>query len=318
MFASPLQWLAVVFFLQVGPSSGAPQIEVYFSPRGGCQAAIIREVGRAEKSIRVQAYSFTCQKIAKALLDAKGRGVDVEAIVDKSNVTSRYSAAKYLKYSGVPVLIDAEHAIAHNKIIIIDERTVITGSFNFSTSAEERNAENLLVIRGPPSLAQQYLANYQAHRTHSTPFESAIADSDAAASQPTKPRRRATRYERIAEATDGKTVFITPSGKRYHVEGCRYAKNGKQVGLEDAKKYGYTPCHACRPFRDLKDREPDRRSKKRRARSGSGDSGGTVYVTKTGKKYHRKGCSSLSRSRRAIKLSEAKEQGYAPCSRCRP
>ena len=64
------------------------------------------------------------------------------------------------------MLIDAEHAIAHNKVILIDGGTVITGSFNFSKAAEERNAENLLVIRDT-GLEAKYLANFELHRQHS-------------------------------------------------------------------------------------------------------------------------------------------------------
>ena len=70
---------------------------------------------------------------------------------------------------GIPVRIDAQHAIAHNKIMVIDGATVITGSFNFTKNAEENNAENLLVIRSP-DLAAKYTANWQAHAGHSDPY----------------------------------------------------------------------------------------------------------------------------------------------------
>ena len=68
--------------------------------------------------------------------------------------------------AGIPTYIDAKHAIAHNKIIIIDRRIVITGSFNFTRAAEENNAENLLIITSP-ELAEKYLQNWQTHRDHS-------------------------------------------------------------------------------------------------------------------------------------------------------
>jgi phosphatidylserine/phosphatidylglycerophosphate/cardiolipin synthase-like enzyme len=71
----------------------------------------------------------------------------VQAVLDESNNTAKYSAATFLLHAGIPTFIDAKHAIAHNKIIIIDGRTVITGSFNFTKAAEERNAENLLILR---------------------------------------------------------------------------------------------------------------------------------------------------------------------------
>jgi phosphatidylserine/phosphatidylglycerophosphate/cardiolipin synthase-like enzyme len=111
-------------------------------------------------------YSFTSAPIAKALVNAKRRGVDVKVILDRTNRTLHYSAATLLTHAGIPVWIDAQHAIAHNKIMIIDGQTVITGSFNFTKAAEQQNAENLLIIRDF-SLADKYTANWQKHLAHS-------------------------------------------------------------------------------------------------------------------------------------------------------
>ncbi len=140
--------------------------EVYFSPNGGCTDAIVRELDKAKNTVLVQAYSFTSYRIAKALLDAHKRGVKVEVILDKSQRTDQYSSATFLYNSGIPVRIDAVHVIAHNKIIIIDGGTVITGSFNFTKAAEEKNAENLLVIHDR-KLAERYTTNWQEHERHS-------------------------------------------------------------------------------------------------------------------------------------------------------
>ena len=76
----------------------------------------------------------------------------------------------FLAHAGVKTLIDAKHAIAHNKIMIIDGEIVITGSFNFTKSAEERNAENLLVIRDR-TLADKYTKNWQLHEKHSESYQ---------------------------------------------------------------------------------------------------------------------------------------------------
>ena len=100
---------------------------------------------------------------------AQRRGVDVLVVLDDSQQTDKYSSATFLRNNAVPVLIDAEHAIAHNKVIVIDGATVITGSFNFSKAAEERNAENLLVIRDAVTAAK-YLANFERHLQHSKPY----------------------------------------------------------------------------------------------------------------------------------------------------
>ncbi len=111
-------------------------VVVCFTPGEDCTERIVKALGEAHSSILVQAYSFTSAPIAKALVDAKKRGVRVEAILDKSNRTDKYSAADFLANSGIPTLIDAQHAIAHNKVIIIDGEIVIGGSFNYTAHAQ--------------------------------------------------------------------------------------------------------------------------------------------------------------------------------------
>lgn len=173
-----LQLFAIAVFLVLvcNPASAAllpatGTVEVFFSPRGGAEEAVIREISSARGEILVQAYSFTNKPIAKALLDAKKRGVRIDAVLDKSNATAKYSAAAFLYNTGIPVLIDSSHAIAHNKIMIIDRATLITGSFNFTSAAENKNAENLLVIKGNKPLVDKYISNFETHKNHSTAYE---------------------------------------------------------------------------------------------------------------------------------------------------
>lgn len=142
-------------------------LDVAFSPRGGATELVVKTIDQAQKSILVQAYSFTSAPIAKALVAAKGRGVDVRVILDKSQKTERYSSATYLTNSGVPTWIDRQHAIAHNKVMVIDGTTVITGSFNFSKAAEFENAENVIEHHGDQKLASIYTQNWIAHVRHS-------------------------------------------------------------------------------------------------------------------------------------------------------
>jgi phosphatidylserine/phosphatidylglycerophosphate/cardiolipin synthase-like enzyme len=168
--------LCISFQVLTSPVLAAPlpatgTVEVYFSPNGGCTEAITREIDKAKSEILVQAYSFTSVPIAKALLEAKKRGVKIEAVLDKSQRSARYTSATFLANSGIPVLIDDKHSIAHNKIIIIDKGTLITGSFNFTKAAELHNAENLLIIKGNKALVEKYLANYEEHKAHSVPYE---------------------------------------------------------------------------------------------------------------------------------------------------
>jgi len=122
------------------------RIAVYFSPSGGATDAVVREVNTASQQILVQAYSFTSVPIAKALVDAHKRGVKILAVLDKSNQAEKYSAATFLANAGIQTLIDDRHVIAHNKVMVIDSATILTGSFNFTQQAEKRNAENLLVV----------------------------------------------------------------------------------------------------------------------------------------------------------------------------
>src|SRR5262245_3379726 len=106
-----------------------PEVRPFFSPKGGCQEAIVAEIRKARREILVQAYSFTADPLTYGLVDAKKRGVKVEILLDRSNEVERYSDLHILLQQGLDVLIDAEHAIAHNKIIIIDQKVVITGSY---------------------------------------------------------------------------------------------------------------------------------------------------------------------------------------------
>lgn len=157
--------------VQSSPPVGQPisSWEVYFSPKGGCTEAIVRGLGKAQHQVLVQAYSFTAAPIAKALVDAHKRGLDVRIILDKSQKTEKYSSADFLANAGIPVKIDAVHAIAHNKVIVIDSTIVITGSFNFTKAAEENNAENLLILRNR-DLATKYIENWNVHDGHSEPY----------------------------------------------------------------------------------------------------------------------------------------------------
>jgi phosphatidylserine/phosphatidylglycerophosphate/cardiolipin synthase-like enzyme len=101
-------------------------VRVYFSPDGGCTDAIVNAIDNARSNIFVQAYSFTSAPISKALLNAHKRGIQVEVILDKSQKSERYTSATFLAHGGISTFIDSRHAIAHNKIMIIDRETVIT------------------------------------------------------------------------------------------------------------------------------------------------------------------------------------------------
>lgn len=165
--------LALIFtlglFLPLHAQQGPQDLKAYFSPNGGCTQAVVDALNAARKTVLVQAYSFTSVPIAKALAEAKHRGVDVRVILDKSQRTERYSGATYLVNEGIPTFIDASHRIAHNKVMVIDDQEVITGSFNFTKAAESGNAENVLLILHAPELAARYTANWHEHLAHAAP-----------------------------------------------------------------------------------------------------------------------------------------------------
>ena len=218
-------------------------IGVYFSPRGGCTDAVVKELNAAKTSVLVQAYSFTSVPIAKALVDAHKRGVRVEVILDKSQRTEKYSSATFMVNMGIPTKIDAQHAIAHNKIMVIDGQTVITGSFNFTKNAEENNAENLLVIQSP-ELAAQYTANWNTHCAHSEPYagrEQGYSQMHRAA-QPAVP---------VVPAAEG-YVASRNSGV-FHRADCKSAAKISAKNLvhyanrDEAIQAGKRPCHECNP-----------------------------------------------------------------------
>ena len=130
-----------------------------FSPRQGATELVVGTIDKARQSVRVAAYSFTSRPIADALVQAHQRGVDVEVVLDKSQ--RKRSLAGFLKSSGIPVRINSHYAIMHNKFMIIDAKVLELGSFNYTQSAEEKNAENVLVLRNRSKVIKDYAAQWQ-------------------------------------------------------------------------------------------------------------------------------------------------------------
>lgn len=171
-----------------GPANA--QVAVCFRPndQAGCVQYIVQAIDSAKTEIRVQAYNFTTPAILNALVKAKQRGVDVQVILDKVNdpvhkaktngngdiippKKSRYTGATFMFNAGIPTFIDRAPHIAHNKLIIIDQHLVIGGSYNYSTSAEKNNAENVTFMDSQTA-ASWFLKNWNDRRTVSETFES--------------------------------------------------------------------------------------------------------------------------------------------------
>lgn len=135
---------------------------VCFTPGTTCQQSIVNEISAAQESIKVQAYVLTDPDILAALVSAKQRNIDVKVIIDKSQTIDHKSykaASAYLIGNKIPVWEDYKPPIAHNKIIIIDDRIIMTGSYNFSENAI-KNAENMLKI-SDGALARVYIRNFE-------------------------------------------------------------------------------------------------------------------------------------------------------------
>lgn len=145
--------------------------EVCFTPSGKCSSYIISLIDHSKKKVLIQAYSFTDDYIVRSLIDAKDRGVDVRIILDKSQFKPNKLSESYVLHAEhVPIWFDYKVAIAHNKVIIIDDKTVITGSFNFTNAAQKRNAENLLVIHDK-GISSKFSANWDKRKENSLSYD---------------------------------------------------------------------------------------------------------------------------------------------------
>ena len=142
-------------------------IEYAFSPREGGEKLVLKVIDSAQSEIRVMAYALTSARIVEALIQARRRGVDGAVVADyEQNVTNdKYGKARAalsaLVTAGCRVRTISVYQIHHDKVIVADRETVETGSFNFSSSAANRNSENVMVIWKNPDLARGYLAHWQ-------------------------------------------------------------------------------------------------------------------------------------------------------------
>jgi phosphatidylserine/phosphatidylglycerophosphate/cardiolipin synthase-like enzyme len=160
----------------VGASITVSGLDVYFSPHGGCDSKVLEFINAETKEILVQAYSFTNQAIADALI---AKGPIVHVLVDRTQTSDKI--VHYLMDHNVDVLIDKKHPIAHNKVIVTPG-AVETGSYNYTGQAED-NAENCLFIKYKP-LATKYRDNWMVHKAHSvTPDLGTGGTSSAKASR---------------------------------------------------------------------------------------------------------------------------------------
>lgn len=169
------QLLGAAAYAAETPIPAGVTAEIAFPPEQDANAIIVNALRLAKQTIRVQAFSFTSNEIAFALIAAERREVDVQIIADGEQAQKLENSKLALMHrAGIKIWLDAQHQSAHNKIMIIDEDSarpaLITGSMNFTYSGQFKNAENVLILRGDKSLAASYAANWQRHRNHAHLF----------------------------------------------------------------------------------------------------------------------------------------------------
>ena len=179
MWPTALSLAFAILLLGQGLAESKPApatVSTCFTPGPeSCAKQIVDNIDEAKASVRVQAYYLTQPLILHAIAMAKRRGLDVEVILDKSQDRQRgprshYTGATYLAHADVPVWIDDTPAIAHSKVIILDGRIVLTGSFNFTKAADTRNAENVVIIDSR-EVADLFGRNWEVRRLASRRFE---------------------------------------------------------------------------------------------------------------------------------------------------
>ncbi|MDP3645971.1 MAG: phospholipase D-like domain-containing protein [bacterium] len=143
-----------------------------FVPQEDCAQFIVDAIELGESEILVQAYGYTSKPILAALMKAKvEKKINVRVILDKSNEEMRYPGGTCTARRDIPVLVDHTVKIAHNKVLVIDRKHVITGSFNFTESAQKRNAENVILVKDDPANAARYLDNWNKRAAKSRAFK---------------------------------------------------------------------------------------------------------------------------------------------------
>jgi len=217
------------------PTIALASINVYFSLVDDPEGAIIEELNSAQESIDIAMCYFTDRHLANAIIDAHKRGVRVRVYLDENQKKAKYSKSSYLAKQGLSIRYSNNPYLMHHKFAVIDEELVITGSYNWTAYAGERNNENLLVIRDPPLVTryeQEFTRLWNEHYLGEEKLE--------APAQELKPLAEEPQTEKI--------VYITKTGKKYHRLGCRYlSKSCIPISLTEAKRRGYTACKVCKP-----------------------------------------------------------------------
>jgi phosphatidylserine/phosphatidylglycerophosphate/cardiolipin synthase-like enzyme len=162
---------------QTVPAAGTA--EFAFSPNEGADALVLKTINSSQREIRMLAYALTSAPVVNALIAAKGRGVDVRVVADAKQNTGEDRSGKAraalgaLANAGVPLRTISAYSIHHDKVLIGDQRTVQTGSYNYTQAAAKSNSENVIVLWNNPALAQGYLKHWERNWSQGRDFHTA-------------------------------------------------------------------------------------------------------------------------------------------------
>ena len=153
----------------------AGTVQVLFSPWDDIEGAIVAALRSARREVLVHSFSFTSRPLARALIEARARGVDVRVTADASeSERTENNRIPDLAEAGIPVFVEERYQSAHNKVMIIDAAvaggTVITGSYNWTYAAQRRNAENVIIMSGQNAVSARYRMNWERQRAEARPY----------------------------------------------------------------------------------------------------------------------------------------------------
>ena len=215
--------------------------EVYFSLYDNPQKEIIKNINQAEAFINIAMYIFTDREIAIPLVKARERGVKVRLYLDKDQVDYQYSQSRFLVQKGIKTRISTNNYIMHNKFAIIDNRILLTGSYNWTFSANNRNDENLMVIDDPEIIAlyqnqfeKLWLNKYSPQRTREL-YQIAKVDFLPVSSAPAKPEDKLKTYSKAIEAYK-QTIRINPDDA---IAYCNLGFAYDQLGFHEEAREAY-------------------------------------------------------------------------------
>ena len=243
-------WISFIISLTYAqtPTQITPQIKVLFSPQDNCAQEIVSEIDKAKDYVYVAMYFFTSRPIAQALIRAKDRGVDVKVCLDEEQLTSEYSKSRFLESKDINIKLIGGSGIMHNKFCIIDDHITLTGSYNWTVSADLKNDENLLIIESK-EITRIYKKQFNKF------WNGVFID--------TCKYKDENRLEKILVATGTSLSVPKPSAKgkyvghkkskKFHYPYCKWAQKmnpENQVWFknrQEAINKGYVPCRVCKP-----------------------------------------------------------------------